>query len=72
MSTDKQIMEELKRRYDEMQMDRAWRNREDYDRALMRSMQDELEHYWEFQKWIRFVHPEVINEWQALQKVKGE
>lgn len=49
-----------------------WETRNDYDRALMRSMQDELEHYWEFQKWIRFVHPEVIDAWQALQKVKGE
>lgn len=49
-----------------------WGTHNDYERALMRIMQDELEHYWEFQKWLRFVHPEVIGEWQALQKVKGE
>lgn len=69
--TDKQ-MNELMKEFEKTQMERAWRNREDYDRSLMRSMQEELEHYWEFQKWLRFVHPEVINEWQALEKVKGE
>ena len=68
----KEQLDALFKAYDDLQTNRAWRNREDYDRSLMRSMQEELEHYWEFQKWLRFVHPEVINEWQALQKVKGE
>lgn len=69
--TDKQ-MDEFVREMQKRELERSWQNREDYDRGLMRSMQDELTHYWKFQEWLRFVHPEVINEWRALEKVKGE
>lgn len=69
--TTKEI-EELYKRYEELQTQRAWKDQKDYSVALMRQMQDELTHYWKFQEWLRFVHPEVINEWHALKKVKGE
>lgn len=66
-----QQKEALLREYERRQQE-AWADKADYDRALMRQMQDELAHYWEFQAWLRFVHPNVIEEWRALQKVKGE
>jgi hypothetical protein len=67
-----QQVQELHRRYEELQERKAWKDQKDYSVALMRQMQDELEYYWKFQEWLRFVHPEVINEWRALEKIKGE
>lgn len=68
-----QQMEELKRKYDELQTEpwsKSWADRTDYDRGLMRAMQDELEHYWKFQTWLRFTHPEVIEEFKAVEDIK--
>ena len=72
MGLTPQQMEELRRKYDELQAGRntSWETRSDYDRALMRSMQDELEHYWKFQTWLRFTHPEVIEEFKAVEDIK--
>lgn len=67
--TDKQ-MDELMKEFEKAQMNKAWVHREDYDRALMRSMQDELQHYWKFQTWLRFTHPEVIEEFKAVEDIK--
>ena len=64
-----QQMEQLKKEYDRLQMDR-WNTREDYDRALMRSMQDELQFYWKFQTWLKFTHPDVIQEYRAIQDIE--
>ena len=67
--TDKQLgdlMAEMQKR----EMERSWNNREDYDRGLMRSMQDELQHYWKFQTWLRFTHPDVIKEFKAIEDIE--
>lgn len=67
--TDKQLtdlMAEMHKR----EMERSWQNREDYDRGLMRQMQDELEHYWKFQTWLRFTHPDVIKEFKAIEDIE--
>lgn len=70
MSIDSKTMQDLMKAYQEMQDHRAWTTREDYDRSLMRSMQDELQHYWKFQTWLRFTHPEVIEEFKAVEDIK--
>lgn len=67
--TDKQ-MNDLMRELEKQDMERAWRNQNDYDRGLMRSMQDELQHYWKFQTWLRFTHPEVIEEFKAVEDIE--
>jgi hypothetical protein len=66
----KEQLDALYKAYDELQTNRNWRNREDFDRSLMRSMQDELQHYWKFQTWLRFTHPEVIEEFKAVEDIK--
>ena len=66
-----QQMEQLKREYDRFQMENEpWNTQRDYDRGLMRSMQEELKHYWKFQTWLRFSHPEVIEEFKAVEDIE--
>lgn len=67
--TDKQ-MGDLMRELDRQDIERTWQNQNDYDRGLMRSMQDELKHYWKFQTWLRFTHPEVIEEFKAVEDIE--
>lgn len=67
-----QQVDELMKAYTELQAGRnaPWETQRDYDRGLMRSMQDELQHYWKFQTWLRFTHPEVIEEFKAVEDIK--
>lgn len=67
--TDKQ-MDDMVRELQKIEMERTWENQRDYDRGLMRSMQDELKHYWKFQTWLRFTHPEVIEEFKAVEDIE--
>lgn len=67
--TDKQ-MDEFVREMQKREMEQTWNTQRDYDRGLMRSMQDELKHYWKFQTWLRFTHPEVIEEFKAVEDIE--
>lgn len=64
--------EQMKKMLDHYQTmeDMPWATQKDYDKGLMRSMQDELQHYWKFQTWLRFTHPEVIDEFKAIEDIK--
>lgn len=61
--------EQMKKMLDQYQTD-TWNTRNDYDRALMRSMQDELQFYWKFQTWLKFTHPDVIQEYKAVEDIE--
>ena len=64
MNELKQLMDEYEQRND------TWKTHQDYDRGLMRQMQDELKHYWKFQEWLRFTHPNVIKEFKAIKDIE--
>ena len=70
MSLTNKQMEDLMRELGKREMEQTWNTQRDYDRGLMRSMQDELKHYWKFQTWLRFSHPEVIEEFKAVEDIE--
>ena len=47
-----------------------WQDISDYNRALMRQLQEETQQHWEFMGWLKMTHPEALIEWQALNKIK--
>lgn len=74
MSINKSHLDTLREEYDRLQMERMNTNEWEIRRwqQLSDRLRDEINEYFEFHLWIRRTHPEVLNEWNALQKVKGE
>lgn len=48
----------------------SWSVQADYDRALMRNMQREIEDSWDFMVWLKMTHPEVLVQYQAVKAVE--
>lgn len=46
-----------------------WGSRADYDMALMRQMQREIEDHWKFMHYLKTHYPEALMEWNALNKI---
>ena len=65
----------MREEYDRLQVERNLSTNEWEVRRwqqLSDRLRDELNTYFDFHLWVRRIHPEVLDEWNAIQKVKGE
>jgi hypothetical protein len=51
-------------------LEESWSNRNDYNIAFMRQMQDEIEMHWKFMAWLKYTHPEALEEYRAVRDVE--
>lgn len=66
-------LDRMKEEFDRIQMERTqtvgeWEIRR--WQQLSDRLREEINEYFEFQLWLRRTHPEVLDEWNALQKIK--
>lgn len=47
-----------------------WNSQGDYNYALMNQMQREIQDHWEFMAWLKYTHPDALQEWKAVQDVE--
>lgn len=46
-----------------------WNDMQDYNHALMRQLQHEVEDHWKFMHYLKTHYPEALAEWNALNKI---
>lgn len=46
-----------------------WNDMQDYNHALMRQLQHEVESHWKFMHYLKTHYPEALAEWNALNKI---
>jgi len=70
-------MEEMYRRYEELQASRQQTEIPPADREELRRyykltnrLQEELALYEDFHLWLKFAHPDIVNEYKAVQDIK--
>lgn len=54
----------------QIQAREAWESLQDYNHALMRQLQHEVEEHWKFMHYLKTHYPEALAEWNALNKIK--
>lgn len=47
----------------------TWESMQDYNHALMRQLQHEVEEHWKFMHYLKTHYPEALAEWNALNKI---
>lgn len=66
---DMERMEALMEVYQTKQMEKQWRDNNDYSRAFLNQMQDEIESHWRFMAWLKMTYPEALQEYRAVQAI---
>ena len=47
----------------------VWEDKVDYQHALLRQLQYEVEEHWKFMHYLKTHYPEALMEWNALNKI---
>lgn len=68
-------MERMREEFERLQMERNMSTNEWEIRRwqeLSERLLEEINGYFDFHLWVRRTYPEILDEWNALQKIKGE
>lgn len=73
MATREQLAKMVEE-YEEMRMDRMNTNEWEVRRwqGMCDRLRDEINEYFDFHLWVRRTYPDILEEWNAIQKIKGE